>query len=631
MKLLKSILTLRTSLVIGAALTLVASPAFALVDLVAIQGQWTPQGGSPITMWGFALDTGQACNSLPAWTPGPEIRGDDLQNNGNLRIRLRNCLNEPVSIIIPGQKAIVPGNGSQTPQPVKNGNRIVSFTAETPAVTPTTPNGVTFDYLWRRVNQNEGTYLYTSGSHPAKQVHMGLYGALKIGQYANTSADVTLLYSEVDASLHNPPTAATPLGYKPDYYLVNGAETAMVTAGDTVEPTVISFLNAGLDFHVPALNGGYMTLQAEDGNPYPFGKEQYSVNLAAGKTIEAFWQPTAEGEYKIFDRRGNNMVATLVVGTAGDPPPVANNDAFAGTEDTLLSVITPDGVRGNDGDPTLEVELVGGPSAGTLSCPSAGTVLLCPDGSFDYQPNGNFFGDDTFTYKSIAITGTPGTPSSNTATVTLSIAGVNDNPTAGDDSYEVVPGIELAVAPPGLLANDQDIDGDDLSVNNSDIPGTVNGDGSFAVTIATDSAATYFYEVCDNGAPQLCATANVTITAANDTPVANDDAATVKRNSSPGTTDNGDPAGSDRNIFSLVDNDTDAQGINPATLVLSDTSRGGTVVANPEGTVSYTPPKRFRGTDTFTYTVSDTLGAPSNEATVRVNVVRTRDLPPITP
>jgi hypothetical protein len=41
-----------------------------------------------------------------------------------------------------------------------------------------------------------------------------------------------------------------------------------------------------------------------------------------------------------------------------------------------------------------------------------------------------------------------------------------------------------------------------------------------------------------------------------------------------------------------------------------------------DGTVLYTPKRGFRGTDLFTYTVMDDGGALSNEATVRINVVR---------
>ena len=40
------------------------------------------------------------------------------------------------------------------------------------------------------------------------------------------------------------------------------------------------------------------------------------------------------------------------------------------------------------------------------------------------------------------------------------------------------------------------------------------------------------------------------------------------------------------------------------------------------GTVIFTPRRGFAGTDTFTYTINDNDGATSNEATVRVNVVK---------
>ena len=600
----QKIARLATSLVMATALTLVASPLLARVNLVAIPGTWTPPGGSAIPMWGFAKDTGQGCGSLPQWTVGPELTAADLQNNGNLRIRLRNCLSEAVSIIIPGQKA-VPVLGV-APQPARSGARITSFTAPTPV-------GGTVDYLWQRVDLNKGTYLYMSGTHPALQVHMGLYGAVKVGDYPNTAADVTLLYSEIDPVLHNTATAATPLTYKPRYFLVNGQQEAIIpNAGNTSQPTVLSFLNAGLDFHVPTLNGGeYMSLQAEDGNQYPFAKKQYSVSLQAGKTIEAFWQPGAEGEHIIYDRRGTNMLARLSVGagTGGGSGPTVADDTYAVDEDSLLS--GDPGVSAND-DPGFEVELVSAPSAGTLSCTAGG--LLCADGTFTYQPGANFNGSDSFTYKTVA-TGT--VPSSSVATVNIIVNPVNDPPTAGDDAYEAVAGVPFVVAAPGVLVNDQDIDGDTLSVTAA---GFFSADGS--INFASPVSGTYTYEVCDNGSPVLCTNAEVVITAANDIPVAADDAATVRRNSTPTT-----PRDAARNTFSLTANDTDANGIDVATVVAGSTTRGGTVVVNPDGTVSYTPPRNWRGTDTFTYTVKDTLGELSNAATVRVNVVRARDLP----
>lgn len=601
----------KASLVMVAAFTFISTPLLARVDLVAIEGQWTPVGGSPITMWGFARDTGQNCADTPPWTVGPELSATDLQANGNLRIRLRNCLSEDVSVIIPGQKAIVVGNANQHPEPVRSGVRITSFTTPTPA-------GATLDYLWHNVDENEGSFLYMSGSHPAKQVHMGLYGALKVGRYLNTSGDVTLLYSEIDPVLHSTLDPATPLEYKPRYFLVNGVEEANITAGDTTEPVVLSFLNAGLDFHVPALNKGYMTLIAEDGNPYPYGKQQYSANLAAGKTIDTFWQPALAGEHVIYDRQGNNMLVRITVGT-GAGAPLAAADSFTTTEETLLDVPVVTGLLFND---TLnsgplpdgtEVELVSGVSTGVVN--------LNADGSFTYQPDVNFSGTDSFTYRVVA---TALIPASNIATVSITVTGANDDPVAVDDSYDAVAGVPFEVSAPGVLANDSDIDGDPLTVTSGP---PIGADGS--ITINDPVAQTFTYTIDDsNGGTS---TATVTINVTNDIPVAADDTATVKRNSRPGTTDNGDPVGSDRNTFSILANDTDANGIDPDTVVLSATSQGGTVVYIGGGLVEYTPVRRWRGTDTFTYTVMDmnTIPAISNTATVRVNVVRNRDLPPL--
>lgn len=612
MKLHNVIKKSKTSFVMAAAITLISTPLFARVDLVAIEGQWTPPGGAtPITMWGYALDTGQACDSNPAWTPGPEIAAADLQNNGNLRIRLRNCLPEATSVMIPGQKAIVVGSGaSQNPEPVRSGVRITSFTTPTPA-------GTTFDYLWHNVDENEGTYLYMSGSHPAKQVHMGLYGPLKVGTYEGTSGDITLLYSEIDPALHDPPTPATPLTYKPSYFLVNGVEETTIVAGDTTEPIVLSFLNAGLDYHVMALNKGYMSLIAEDGNPYPFAKRQYSANLAAGKTIEALWQPNSPGEHVIYDRRGNNMLARITVG-AGGGAPLAAADSYPALEDTLLDVPVAAGLLLNDTllPPDAEVELVAGPSAGVLN--------LNVDGSFSYDPNLNFTGTDSFTYR-VAATGT--SPASHVASVSIVVAGGNDAPVAVDDSYDAVSGVVLTINAPGVLANDSDIDGDSLSV----VPGgPVNTDGSFSFSPTVVSGTETFAYTIDDGSGGTDS-ATVTINVSNDVPVAVDDAFTVKRNSRAGTTDNGDPPGSDRNILNLIANDSDANGIDLDSIQVSATSQGGTVVVNNDGTgtVSYTPIRRWRGTDTFTYTVMDVNGEVSNSATVRVNVVRKRDLPPL--
>jgi hypothetical protein len=108
-------------------------------------------------------------------------------------------------------------------------------------------------------------------------------------------------------------------------------------------------------------------------------------------------------------------------------------------------------------------------------------------------------------------------------------------------------------------------------------------------------------------------TATVTVTVTNAAPVAVNDAA---------TTNAGVAA-----IIPVAANDTDADGtVDPATVAIKTAPVNGTAVANPAGTVTYTPNAGFVGTDSFTYTVKDNLGAESNAATVSVDVINT---PPV--
>ena len=75
-------------------------------------------------------------------------------------------------------------------------------------------------------------------------------------------------------------------------------------------------------------------------------------------------------------------------------------------------------------------------------------------------------------------------------------------------------------------------------------------------------------------------------------------------------------------VLNVLANDRDVDGdINPATVsIRSGPNKGGSLRVNADGTVSYTPRKEFRGTETFRYNVRDMRGAVSNIATVNVKV-----------
>jgi Big-like domain-containing protein len=101
-------------------------------------------------------------------------------------------------------------------------------------------------------------------------------------------------------------------------------------------------------------------------------------------------------------------------------PPIAANDEYNTTEggDHTLNVGSSAGVLQNDGDPE------GDPlSASDASDPPNGRVRLERDGSFSYTPEPSFYGDDGFTYRVSDASG-----ASSTATVTIHVAPVNDEP-----------------------------------------------------------------------------------------------------------------------------------------------------------------------------------------------------------
>jgi VCBS repeat-containing protein len=78
---------------------------------------------------------------------------------------------------------------------------------------------------------------------------------------------------------------------------------------------------------------------------------------------------------------------------SGNAAPVGTNDSYAVDEDVTL-VVTASGVLVNDSDDdgdTLTAVLVAGPTNGSLT--------LNSDGSFEYSPNANYHGADSFTYR----------------------------------------------------------------------------------------------------------------------------------------------------------------------------------------------------------------------------------------
>ena len=146
-------------------------------------------------------------------------------------------------------------------------------------------------------------------------------------------------------------------------------------------------------------------------------------------------------------------------------------------EDASLTVLPASGVLFNDSDD--------GPVALTailIDNVAHGTLALATDGGFTYNPDPNFSGTDTFTYKA-----NDSQFDSAPATVTITVNPLNDTPVAVSDAYSTPMDTPLVLAAAGVLANDND-DGPPPLTAVMDSP---PANGTLTVALGTDGAFTY--------------------------------------------------------------------------------------------------------------------------------------------
>jgi VCBS repeat-containing protein len=320
------------------------------------------------------------------------------------------------------------------------------------------------------------------------------------------------------------------------------------------------------------------------------------------------------------DELSNVATVTIVVasgpGTGADNArPVAADDSYSASEGTERSVNAP-GVLANDtdadGDPLTAV-LVDNVRDGTLA--------LNADGSFRYTPRAEFSGTDRFRYQA-----RDGRESSEPATVTISVAEVNNAPIAVADSYSISENQTLNVnANNGVLDNDTDADDDDLTA--ALVSGvasgtlTLNPNGSFRYEPAAgfSGSVTFTYRAGDGTASSNPAAVTISVSAVNVAPSAQADSYATGEGQ---TLNVGAGSG-------VLANDTDADGDNLTAVLVSGGSNG-TVTLNPNGSFSFVPAAGFAGNATFTYQARDG-SASSNAATVTITVNTANDAPTAQP
>ena len=362
---------------------------------------------------------------------------------------------------------------------------------------------------------------------------------------------------------------------------------------------------------------GFLIIAGTVSYPFPVWVTTVTLQTNAGGTVIlntdgsfAYSSPAGFSgedwfEYTLVDgslATDIGRVTLTVTDTAtGNDRPLAQDDSFTGTEDQpITGNLLADNGNGADSDPNGDgLTLV----AQTVYTAQGGVVTISATGSFSYVPRANYFGSDSFSYTLRDSFG-----ASDTGTVTLDLAPVNDAPVARDDSFSAAHGTTIAG---NVMANngagaDADADNDPLSVVAAVLVTAgggqvaLNSDGTF--TYVPDPAFvgqdSFSYTLQDSHGAS--ATATVTLNQVNTAPVARPDWFTASF---------GNPVGGNVLANNGAGADSDAEG---DTLVVAagvlTTAFGGVVSLAADGGFTYTPAALFYGTDSFQYAISDGFG-----------------------
>jgi VCBS repeat-containing protein len=329
------------------------------------------------------------------------------------------------------------------------------------------------------------------------------------------------------------------------------------------------------------------------------------------------------------DGDGGREDSLKLVGTAPtiDDTSTAENDSVTTDEDTpLVGNVLADNGNGPDADPDGDALTV---NTTPVSDPEHGTLVLDEDGSFVYTPDENFYGEDKFVYEVF-----DGNGDTDTATVTIGVTSVNDDPVAEDDPFTIdedTPLVGNVLADNGN-GPDSDPDGDALTVNTTAVNDPEHGtlvlaeDGSFVYTPDENfyGEDKFVYAASDGNGGTDTATATITVNPVNDAPVAETDWMRIIETEGAGYIGSLDVVANDHDVDNanadLFVSAINGTAVQPGDWV--DLGYGAFVSLEADGrTVSYEDPE-YNGPFDFTYTVSDGAGG---EATTLVGLGFTDD------
>ncbi|MCD4815700.1 MAG: tandem-95 repeat protein, partial [Methanosarcinales archaeon] len=432
----------------------------------------------------------------------------------------------------------------------------------------------------------------------------------------DTSVDITLsatdadgdslTYSIVDNTSHGTVTLSGNTATYTPTSNYNGADSFTFKANDgivdsntaTVSITVTGVNNAPVasdqSITTPEDTSVDITLSATDvdGDALTYsivGDPSHGTVALSGNTAtytpDANYNGADSFTFKANDGIVDSNTATVsITVTAVDDAPVASDQSVTTPEDTSVDITL--SATDADGD-ALTYSIV--------DVPSHGTVTLS-DNTATYTPTSNYNGADSFTFNA-----NDGTVDSSTATVSITVTGVNNAPVASDQSITTPEDTSVDIT---LSATDADGDSLTYSIVDNTSHGTVTLSGNTATYTPTSNyngADSFTFNANDGIADSNTATVSITVTAVDDVPVASDQSVTTPEDTSVDITLSATDADGDSLTYSIVD--VPSHG----TVTLSD------------NTATYTPDANYNGADSFTFKANDGTDD-SNTATVSITV-----------
>jgi DNA/RNA endonuclease G (NUC1)/predicted extracellular nuclease len=287
----------------------------------------------------------------------------------------------------------------------------------------------------------------------------------------------------------------------------------------------------------------------------------------------------------------NTSTVTIGVSKVNDSPSAAG-DGKSTPEDTSLVFPSSDLTANDSAGPANESAQVLTVTSVTGGADTHGSVGLA-SGTVTYMPDANYSGPASFTYTVCDDGTTNGSPDSKcaTATVSVDVQPINDNPVAVNDSASTNEDNSVTV---DVVANDTDVDGDSLSLASvgSAAHGAVSivsGKAVYAPAANYNGSDSFGYVVSDGHGGQANGVVSVTINPVNDSPTANSQSVNTNSNT---------PV-----VITLTGSDVETPSGSLTYTVTSGPSHGS--LSGTGANRTYTPGLNYSGPDSFQFTVTD--------------------------